>query len=264
MILLVVVFYFILIRPQQKRAKALAALVSSTQGRRQGRHRRRHHRHRHHGQGQNRHAPFRRHQDGSHQGVRHRNPRRRRRDRSLIHHEAKQPLEILLVIVIVAWSLFEIYPPTSRNLVQEFASRAENQDAAFTNILTRLAPLQAARPNQRIRQFGGSHRHERHPEIFSVHHRARTCCTRDFILNQIQRDASGKIKLGLDLQGGTSFLVEMDTNALATPNTDGTNQFRGRRTSAARCHRRSRCCANAWTTSAWPSRSSSRRAATGF
>ena len=35
-----------------------------------------------------------------------------------------------------------------------------------------------------------------------------------FILNQLQRDALGKIKLGLDLQGGTSFLVEMDTNRL--------------------------------------------------
>src|SRR6185369_5751586 len=35
-----------------------------------------------------------------------------------------------------------------------------------------------------------------------------------YILNQIQRDASGKIKLGLDLQGGTAFLVEMNTNAL--------------------------------------------------
>ena len=36
-----------------------------------------------------------------------------------------------------------------------------------------------------------------------------------FILNRIQRDASGRIKLGLDLQGGTAFLVSMDTNALA-------------------------------------------------
>ena len=36
-----------------------------------------------------------------------------------------------------------------------------------------------------------------------------------FILNRLQRDAAGKIKLGLDLQGGTAFLVEMDTNALA-------------------------------------------------
>ena len=35
------------------------------------------------------------------------------------------------------------------------------------------------------------------------------------ILHHLQRDAAGKIKLGLDLQGGTSFLVEMDTNKLA-------------------------------------------------
>ncbi len=76
MILLVVVFYFILIRPQQKRAKALAALVSSIKSGRQGRHRRRHHRHGHHGEGQNRLAPVRRREDGSHQGVRHGNPRR--------------------------------------------------------------------------------------------------------------------------------------------------------------------------------------------
>ncbi|MGH8024861.1 MAG: protein translocase subunit SecD, partial [Limisphaerales bacterium] len=37
-----------------------------------------------------------------------------------------------------------------------------------------------------------------------------------FVLNQLQRDASGKIKLGLDLQGGTSYLVRMDTNFLAS------------------------------------------------
>ena len=41
-----------------------------------------------------------------------------------------------------------------------------------------------------------------------------------FILNQLQRDASGKIKLGLDLQGGTSFLVEMDTNVLLSADTN--------------------------------------------
>ena len=41
-----------------------------------------------------------------------------------------------------------------------------------------------------------------------------------FILNQLQRDAAGKIKLGLDLQGGTSFLVEMDTNDSAPTITD--------------------------------------------
>ena len=42
-----------------------------------------------------------------------------------------------------------------------------------------------------------------------------------FILNRLQREASGKIKLGLDLQGGTAFLVEMDTNALAASSANG-------------------------------------------
>jgi hypothetical protein len=36
--------------------------------------------------------------------------------------------------------------------------------------------------------------------------------TNRFILNTLQRDALGRIKLGLDLQGGMSFLVQMQTN----------------------------------------------------
>ena len=50
-----------------------------------------------------------------------------------------------------------------------------------------------------------------------------------FILNRIQRDASGKIKLGLDLQGGTAFLVEMDTNALASSRGQRRHQRRRQR-----------------------------------
>jgi protein-export membrane protein SecD len=34
-------------------------------------------------------------------------------------------------------------------------------------------------------------------------------------LHQLQQDAAGKVHLGLDLQGGSSFLVEMDTNQLS-------------------------------------------------
>ena len=33
-------------------------------------------------------------------------------------------------------------------------------------------------------------------------------------MNRLQRDAAGQIKLGIDLQGGTSFLMEMDTTGL--------------------------------------------------
>jgi hypothetical protein len=116
-----------------------------------------------------------------------------------------------------------IYPPTSRDLIQQFESRAENQDATFTNILARLGPLQQAgtrtassptcrRPSARTTS-----------KLFSVHQARRTSFDpTTFILNQLQRDASGKIKLGLDLQGGTSFLVEMDTNALQATRTTAT------------------------------------------
>src|ERR1019366_10426486 len=36
-----------------------------------------------------------------------------------------------------------------------------------------------------------------------------------FILNRLQREAAGRIRLGLDRQGGASYLVEIDTNRLA-------------------------------------------------
>jgi SecD/SecF fusion protein len=127
----------------------------------------------------------------------------------------------ILVILIVAWSLYEIYPPTSRDFVQEFTSRAENQDAAFTNILQRLAPLQTARPDRafaNLQDAIGTNSIEKYFPFVSANNELYPTT---YILNQIQRDASGKIKLGLDLQGGTSFLVELDTNALAKAQDDG-------------------------------------------
>jgi SecD/SecF fusion protein len=124
--------------------------------------------------------------------------------------------KFILVVFIICWSLYETYPPTSRDLVKEFETRAQHKDAAFTNILTRLEPLQKARPDHEFANlmeaigtndiqpyfnFPGA-KADLHPTVF--------------ILNQIQRDASGKIKLGLDLQGGTSFLVQMDVSKLET------------------------------------------------
>jgi SecD/SecF fusion protein len=131
----------------------------------------------------------------------------------------------ILVVAIVAWSLYEIYPPTSRDLVQEFSSRAENTDAVFTNILQRLAPLQAARPDREFANLQDAIGTNDIQNYFPFIIAKNELYPATFILNQIQRDASGKIKLGLDLQGGTSFLVEMDTNALAkAQDTGDTNQ----------------------------------------
>ena len=132
----------------------------------------------------------------------------------------------ILVVLIVVWSLYEIYPPTSRDLVQQFTTRAENTDATFTNILQRLAPLDAARPDREFANLqeaiGTNDIQGYFPFIVAKNELIPTT----YILNQLQRDASGRIKLGLDLQGGTSFLVEMDTNALFNAeNENNTNRL---------------------------------------
>ena len=124
------------------------------------------------------------------------------------------PWIILFVVLIVCWSFYEMYPPTSRDLVQEFSTRAVNRDANFTNILERLKPLQQARPEREfanLQEAIGTNSIQTNFPFFDAKNQV---YPNTFILNQLQRDASGKIKLGLDLQGGTSFLVEMDTNRL--------------------------------------------------
>ena len=120
----------------------------------------------------------------------------------------------LFVVLIVCWSFYEMYPPTSRSLVVEFSSRAVDRDADFTNILQRLQPLLQAGTNS---EFGnlqdaiGTNSIVRYFPFFDAKNEL---YPNTYVLNQLQRDAAGKIKLGLDLQGGTSFLVEMDTNRL--------------------------------------------------
>lgn len=125
--------------------------------------------------------------------------------------------KFVLVILIVAWSLYQIYPPTSRDLIQQFASRAQAPDATFTNIVQKAEALHAADTNAPefavLRQAIDTNDVRAYFPFIDA--KAQLDPT-TYILNQLQRDASGKIKLGLDLQGGTSYLAEMDTNFLAT------------------------------------------------
>ncbi len=122
----------------------------------------------------------------------------------------------LLVIAIILWALYEVYPPTSRDLVQEFVSRAVNKDALFTNIVNQAQAMRKAGTNEfaalrlatgtnsLVKYFAFNAENQVHPDLY--------------ILNRLQREAAGKIKLGLDLQGGTSFLMEMDTSKLSNTN----------------------------------------------
>jgi SecD/SecF fusion protein len=121
----------------------------------------------------------------------------------------------VLVVLVVLWSLYELYPPEGRNLVQFFREKAVDRDTTFSLIYSNALVLQRKMPekpydnlveaigtNDITRYFpfyGG--KNETHPTTY--------------VLNRLQRQAAGRIRLGLDLQGGTSFLMSMDTNGLA-------------------------------------------------
>lgn len=127
---------------------------------------------------------------------------------------------LTIVLIVLFWSLYEMYPPTKRDLVQEFIkeARVAPNDATFASIVTEARALQATNSSRAFSnleiaigtndivgffpQFDA--RNETHPTTY--------------ILNRLQRKAAGKIKLGLDLQGGTSFLVEMNMSELADTN----------------------------------------------
>jgi SecD/SecF fusion protein len=127
----------------------------------------------------------------------------------------------IFVVLVILWSFYEIYPPTSRDLIRQFSERAENQDTNFTAILQRVAVLQQADTNREFANLLDAIGTNDIQNYFSPAIDAKDQLhPTTYILNQIQREAAGKIKLGLDLQGGTSFLVEMDTNKLLAASDD--------------------------------------------
>jgi SecD/SecF fusion protein len=130
---------------------------------------------------------------------------------------------LIIVLFVLAWSLYQIYPPTSRDLIKYFQERAVSnaKDAAFTNIVQQAEALQAEnlRTNTPLRGYAnlkeavGTNNIAKYFPMFDT---KTELVPTTYVLNRLQREAAGKIKLGLDLQGGTSFLVEMDTNRLET------------------------------------------------
>ena len=110
-----------------------------------------------------------------------------------------------------------MYPPTNRNVVDVFKEQARTRDTNFLAIAQTAEDLQKQLPERgfvNLRQAVGTNdlvpyfpqwaaaaKNQKDPNAF--------------ILRKVQEAASGKIKLGLDLRGGSSFLVSMDTNQLS-------------------------------------------------
>ncbi len=135
--------------------------------------------------------------------------------------------KFLLVVFVVAWALWEVYPPTSRDLIAEFSEQADpaKVDATFRKILAEAQTLENSDPDPH-HQFGnlmtaiGTNDIRPYFPYLDVRDQEQPAYA---ILNLLQHKAAGKIKLGLDLQGGTEFLLSLDTGHIQSSDTNAAN-----------------------------------------
>ncbi len=122
--------------------------------------------------------------------------------------------KLVVILGLLAWSAFEMYPPKARDLVEYFSKRGVNRDEAFKGIVGRAQEMQKKLPERaygNLQDAIATNDLARYFPFFDAKNEAHPTT---YVLNRLQREAAGKIKLGLDLQGGTAFLVELDTNRL--------------------------------------------------
>jgi SecD/SecF fusion protein len=125
--------------------------------------------------------------------------------------------KLALILFVFAWAIYEMYPPASRDLQAYFQERALRPDAAFSNIVQQVAGLQQQRPGRNFANLRDGIGTNDITKYFPFYPDAnKELNPTGYILNRLQREAAGKIRLGLDLQGGTSFLVKLDTSKLQT------------------------------------------------
>jgi SecD/SecF fusion protein len=125
-----------------------------------------------------------------------------------------------IVVLVLLWSIFQISPPVGKKLGDVFQERAigKFKDAEYTNIVERFKKLQQQFPNRTdyanlTEAIGTSDFAKYFPDLVDAKEELNPNNT---VLSRLQREASGKIKLGIDLQGGTSFLVSADYSQIET------------------------------------------------
>ncbi|MSU58674.1 MAG: protein translocase subunit SecD [Pedosphaera sp.] len=130
-------------------------------------------------------------------------------------------LRFIIVLIVVAWSFYEMYPLRSGDIIEHFANNAHPpaRDAAYSNIVTKARSLRQTSPDRgfaNLHEAVGTNDIAKYFPQFEARNEVHPTT---HVLNRLQREVAGKIKLGLDLQGGTSFIIEMDTNMLVSVET---------------------------------------------
>ncbi len=127
---------------------------------------------------------------------------------------------ILLVLLLFVPFIF---PPRGHDFTQDFLAQAKNRDAAFSNLVERFTAMQktnAGRAYGNLKEAIGTNDLMKYFPQYTAAKNEKN--PNGYILSRLQRGAAGKIRLGLDLQGGTRYLVTMDMSKLGTNSDRGT------------------------------------------
>ncbi len=126
------------------------------------------------------------------------------------------------MVLVVLWSLYELYPPQSKDLIKHFRERARNRDVGFSNILYQAQVLQKKMPDRTYDNLVEAVGTNDLTHYFPMFEARTETHPNTYILNRLQRESAGRIRLGLDLQGGTSFLVSMNTTNMTNSSESAT------------------------------------------
>ena len=120
-----------------------------------------------------------------------------------------------IIVFLVVVSFIAMWPPTSRDLIETFVSEGQNTNATFNAIVDNARTMEKKNPDPQqefnyLRDAIGTN--DIRPFFPSYNISATAKDPTSDILAEVQKAAAGKIKLGLDLQGGVQFTVSLETN----------------------------------------------------
>ena len=135
--------------------------------------------------------------------------------------------KFLFVLLTIALSVGSIMPIRPRNLVAQFEKAATEGDTnslpVLDAILKTAKKLDAQRPlsgySNLLEAVGSTDLTPFFPKNYVD--LSQSSDPNRTILNRVQRDASSKFRLGIDLQGGTSFELELDPTKGNQKSTNG-------------------------------------------
>lgn len=128
--------------------------------------------------------------------------------------------KLLLIVFVTAWAVNETTPAKNRDLLAVFEEKAKTPDAEFKAIVDQAKKLNEKTPDRVYGNLWDAIGTNDVSKYFPQYVKGTPANPKRTIMNKLQRDAAGKIRLGLDLQGGTAFTVGVEVEKAVANDTN--------------------------------------------